>query len=180
MRRLRGRERRRPDELSDAQYSLLFSLREHEALPSSELAHAADLAPATATEMLDALAEHGLVQRARSERDRRVVLVSLTDRGHALVEERHARFEPRWRAALAEFSDTELRTAAAVLERLRALFDEIAEDKRAPLDPGRQLAVEMRRRLAASATRTHPRLRLRAHDRPGLGARSACGTQPRP
>lgn len=128
LRRLRGRERRRPDELSDAQYSLLFNLREHEALPSSELAHLADLSPASTTEMLDALAGHDLVQRARSERDRRVVLVSLTERGRAHVEERRARFEPRWRAAMSGFSDAELRTAAAVLDRLRALFDEIAED----------------------------------------------------
>lgn len=129
LRRLRGRERRRPDELSDAKYSLLFGLREHESLPSSELAHLADLAPATVTEMLDDLAAHELVERTRSERDRRVVLVSLTARGNALVEERRARFEPRWRAALAEFSDAELQTAAAVLDRLRGLFDEIADDR---------------------------------------------------
>jgi hypothetical protein len=35
--------------------------------------------------------------------------------------------EPRWRAALAEFSDAELSTAAAVLDRLRDLFEEFAE-----------------------------------------------------
>ena len=128
MRRLRGRERRRPGELSDAQYSLLFSLRENESMPSSELAHAADLSPAATTEMLDGLDSAGLVQRVRSERDRRVVRVSLTEHGQALVEERRARFEPRWRAALDEFSDAELRAATAVLERLRTLFDEIAED----------------------------------------------------
>ena len=56
VRRLRGRETRHPGELSDAQYGLLFGLREHSELSSSELALAADLSPATATEMLDALA----------------------------------------------------------------------------------------------------------------------------
>ena len=39
---------------------------------------------------------------------------------------RRARFEPRWRDALADFSDDELRTAAAVLERLPAVFEDIA------------------------------------------------------
>ena len=94
LRRLRGRENRAHGELSDAQYGLLFSLVDHEALPTSELALLADLSPATATGMLDGLVAAGLVSRVRSERDRRVVLTSLTERGRALVEARHARFAP--------------------------------------------------------------------------------------
>jgi DNA-binding MarR family transcriptional regulator len=128
MRRLRGRETRRSCGLSDAQYRLLFGLRDHQQLSSGELACLADLSPATTTEMLDGLAAAGLVARVRSDRDRRVVLTSLTERGHALLEERHAQFAPRWEAALAEFSGDELRTAAVVLDRLHALFDEYAQD----------------------------------------------------
>jgi len=124
VRRLRGRETRCHGELSDAQYGLLFGLRDHESLPSSELALLADLSPATATGMLDGLVADGLVTRMRSEQDRRVVLTSLTERGRALVAERHARFAPLFEAAMAEFSDDELRTAAAVLTRLREMFDQ--------------------------------------------------------
>jgi DNA-binding MarR family transcriptional regulator len=125
VRRMRGRENRFHDELSDAQYSLLFHLRDHEALPTSELAALADLSPATATGMLDGLVAHDLVTRVRSDRDRRVVLTALTERGRDLVAARHARFAPRWAAAMSEFSDGELRTAAAVLDRMRAMFDDI-------------------------------------------------------
>jgi MarR family transcriptional regulator, organic hydroperoxide resistance regulator len=124
VRRLRGRESRTPGGLSDAQYGLLFGLREHEALPTSELACLADLSPATATGMLDGLAAAGLVTRVRSGQDRRVVLTSLTEHGRALLAERHARFAPRWEAALAGFTDDELRTAAAVLDRLHDMFDD--------------------------------------------------------
>ncbi len=126
VRRLRGRENRAHGELSDAQYGLLFNLVDHEALPTSELACLANLSPATATGMLDGLVAAGLVSRTRSERDRRVVLTSLTTHGRALVDARHAEFAPRFNAALAEFSDDELRTAAAVFGRLGAMFDEIA------------------------------------------------------
>jgi DNA-binding MarR family transcriptional regulator len=128
VRRLRGRETRNQEGLSDAQYGLLFGLRDHQQLSSGELACLADLAPASATEMLDGLAAAGLVRRVRSERDRRVVLTSLTEHGHALLEERHAKVAPRWFAALEEFSDDELRTAAHVLDRLRAMFDELESD----------------------------------------------------
>jgi DNA-binding MarR family transcriptional regulator len=131
VRRMRGRENRAHGELSDAQYGLLFNLVDHEPLPTSELATLANLSPATATGMLDGLEAAGLVSRTRSERDRRVVLTALTEHGRALVDARHAQFAPRFTAALAEFSDAELRTAAAVLARLGAMFDEIrpsAED----------------------------------------------------
>ena len=127
VRRLQGRDPHRTDGLSHAQYGLLFSLCQHERLPSSELAQHALVSPATATEMLDDLLAAGLVRRERAEHDRRVVLISLTDRGRKLVEERRARYEPLWRAALADFGEDELRTAAAVLDRLRLYFDELRE-----------------------------------------------------
>ncbi len=129
VRRLRGRETRRPGELSDAQYGLLFGLRDHDELSTSELAFSADLSPATTTEMLEPLEAAGLVRRNRSQRDRRVVLISLTDRGRELVAERHARYEPMWRAAFAEFSEDDLRTASAVLERMAETFDELSDDR---------------------------------------------------
>lgn len=123
VRRLRGRETQRPCGLSYAQYSLLFGLAQQPELPASQLAALADLSPGTATQMLDHLEAHGLVQRTRSARDKRVVLISLTQRGGELVRARRDRFEGRWQAALADFSDDELRVAAAVLERLGRLFD---------------------------------------------------------
>jgi DNA-binding MarR family transcriptional regulator len=130
VRRLRGRETHRPGELTDAQYSLLFCLRHESRMSVRELADAAELSPASVTEMLDGLAAAGLVERHRSDRDRRVVFTSLTDSGRGLVEERRARLEPRLRAALDPFEDHELLTAAAVLDRLRDLFEELADERR--------------------------------------------------
>ncbi len=127
VRRLRGREAQRLGTLSYAQYSLVFGLAAERELSASHLAAIADLSPATVTQMLDHLESDGLVMRARSQRDKRVVLVSLTKSGRKLVEEWRARFEPRWQAALTDFSDGELLTAAAVLDRLRELFDEVEQ-----------------------------------------------------
>ena len=128
VRRLRGRETHSRDGISNAQYQLLFGLREHRRLPGGELACAAGLSPATTTQMLDALELAGLVARERSAEDRRKVLTSLTPRGRALVEQRHARFVSLWQQALADFSDAELQTAGAVMDKLRELFDELATD----------------------------------------------------
>src|SRR5262249_21968281 len=66
--RLRGRETHRPGKPSFAHYQLMFALSDRDGLSSSELAHAADLSPATVTQMLDSLVDHGLVTRLRSEK----------------------------------------------------------------------------------------------------------------
>jgi DNA-binding MarR family transcriptional regulator len=125
VRRLRGRDTHRHGELSFAQYHLLFGLAEHGELSTGELALTADLTPATVTGLLDGLGLMGLVERKRSERDRRIVTCSLTSRGRELIGERRAQFEGRWQAALAGFSTRDLTVAAAVLDHLRVLFDEI-------------------------------------------------------
>jgi len=126
VRRLRGRDTHRPGEPSYAQCGLLFALAERGEVSASELAALADVAPATATQMLDSLDAGGFVERSRSERDRRIVLVSLTERGSALISSRRARYEQLWTEALADFGARELRGATAVLERIREIFEEIA------------------------------------------------------
>jgi DNA-binding MarR family transcriptional regulator len=129
VRKLRGRETQRHGQLSYAQYGLLFGLSGACELSARELAEQAELSPATVTQMLDHLEAAGLVKRTRSEQDRRVVLSVLTERGAAVVAERHAQMEPRWRAALSEFSDEELTAAARVLTRLGEYFDALSDDR---------------------------------------------------
>jgi DNA-binding MarR family transcriptional regulator len=128
LRRLRGRETHRPGELSFAQFHLLFGLAGDCELSTSQLAATADLSPATVTQMLDGLVTMGLVERTRSESDRRVVTVALTEPGRELIAEKRAQWEKRWRTTLADFSAEELTSAAAVLERLRAMYDAIESE----------------------------------------------------
>lgn len=124
LRRLRGRETHRPGQLSYAQYGLLFGLAGKAEMSAKELAEAADLTPGTVTQMLEALEASGLVQRTRSETDKRVVLTKLTRRGQQTVDERRAKLEPAWRAALDGFDDEQLHAAAAVLNALAEHFDQ--------------------------------------------------------
>jgi DNA-binding MarR family transcriptional regulator len=108
---------------------MLFGLADGTPKSARDLALAADVSPATATEMLDAMAASGLVARTRSEEDRRIVLTALTERGKAVVDQRRARYEPLWQAALQDFTESELRSAAAILDALRQMFDELADSE---------------------------------------------------
>jgi DNA-binding MarR family transcriptional regulator len=127
VRKLRGRETHRSGQISYAQYGLLFGLAGACDLSARELADQADLTPATVAQMLEHLEAAGLVKRTRSDQDRRVVLSTLTERGAAVVTERRAQMEPRWQAALDEFTDTELSAAARVLNRLADYFDALLD-----------------------------------------------------
>ena len=132
VRRLRGRDTHRPGALSQAQYQVLFGLLRAGELPSGELAAVADVSPASMTQMLDRLADAGLVERVRSEKDRRIVVSRLSEAGRAVCEERRAALEPLWREMLEEFTARELHTAAAVLDRLTELFERLGHDPERP------------------------------------------------
>jgi DNA-binding MarR family transcriptional regulator len=129
VRRLRGRETHRPGKPSFAQYQLLASLQDTDGLASSELAQAADLSPATVTQMLDALVDLGLVTRIRSETDRRIVTCQLTESGRTLIAERRAVLQRCWVDALAEFSVADLALAAEVFERIATMFDGFDDER---------------------------------------------------
>ena len=132
VRRLRGRDTHRPGELSFAQFAMLFSLSQHGELSASEIATHADVTPGSATQMLDVLAGAGLIERRRSERDRRIVLVSLTRAGEEAVGERRARYHECWSAALGGFDAEQLEAASAVLDRVREMFDDLARAEQYP------------------------------------------------
>ncbi len=132
--RLRGRDTHLAGtELSHAQCELLFELHERGGLSAGELATAAQLTPATVTQMLEHLADSGHVERARLERDRRVVISRLTVRGRREIEAKRERWQSRWEQALADVDADELRSATRVLTRLRAIFeDDAREGSKAP------------------------------------------------
>lgn len=123
--RMRGRDTHLGGtELSHAQFELLIELQERGALSAGELAGAARLSPGTVTQMLDALAESGHVERARSESDRRVVVSRLTPLGASKIEAKREAWQARWERALEGIGPRDLRAATRVLERLGEMFEQ--------------------------------------------------------
>ncbi len=128
LRRLRGRDTHLVgSEVSHAQMELLIELSEQGPLSAGELALAAQITPATVTQMLDHLAASGHVERTRSEVDRRVVVTHLTAQGERKVQAKRALWQKRWESVLADVDAGDLRTATLVLERLNAVFADAPE-----------------------------------------------------
>ena len=71
-------------ELNSAQGRILFVLWERDGIPITELAQATMLSKSTLTSMLDRLEEAGHLLRGPSPGDRRVTLITLTERNRQL------------------------------------------------------------------------------------------------
>jgi MarR family transcriptional regulator, organic hydroperoxide resistance regulator len=126
--RVRGRDTHLGgSDLSHAQFQLLRELQEHgDDVSAGELAAAAQLAPATVTQMLDHLAASGDVERVRSEKDRRVVVTRLTPQGASRIEAKREAWKQRWQLALDDVGEDQLAAASVVLERLAEMFEQTA------------------------------------------------------
>lgn len=124
-RRLRSRDSRVIGGIGFAHYKLLGELRREGALTASHLAQAADLAPATASEMIDTLVTAGFVERHRDPDDRRIVRVSLTPRGRREFDAKRARLAKAWERELSDLERAALVGATVVLERLAQYFDRL-------------------------------------------------------
>lgn len=116
--------------LGPGQPKLLSYLAVHGTATQRELASYFDIDPAAVSRMLDALVRNGYAARAASESDRRAKVLSLTERGRALVASWDERCERLARRELAGFSAEERSTLMALLERVRANLVE------GPREPG--------------------------------------------
>ncbi|HKZ14297.1 MAG TPA: MarR family winged helix-turn-helix transcriptional regulator [Solirubrobacterales bacterium] len=128
LRSMRGRDTHRGDEIGHAQFELLIELCVRGPLHAGELAEVVGASAATVSGMLDNLCVAELVERSRSESDRRLVVVKLTRRGKRKVEARKALWRRRWEEALEGIDEDELRVAGRVLDRIGDIFTERPED----------------------------------------------------
>jgi DNA-binding MarR family transcriptional regulator len=125
LRRLRGRDTHLiGSEVSHAQMELLIELSERGPLSAGDLAAAAQLTPATVTQMLDHLAASGHVERTRSDADRRVVVSCLSAQGQEKVQAKRAVWQERWEKVLAGVDADDLRVTTRVLQRLNEVFED--------------------------------------------------------
>jgi DNA-binding MarR family transcriptional regulator len=129
LRTARGRFNRAPvvPELSASQFHLLERLATSGGpLPTCALADAADVAPPTASRMLDGLVKRGIAERTRSdEGDRRLVEVTLTAEGRKLVAAKRAHIAQAREEVFHRLSPSERRAAARLLHSLAAAIDEL-------------------------------------------------------
>jgi DNA-binding MarR family transcriptional regulator len=104
-------------ELTFSQWTTLVAL--HSGITTAgDLAHNICHDAGSLTRLIDQMVERGLVTRARSAADRRVVTLALTPHGRELVEAMGPRVMALWNGLLAGFTHAEADMLIALLTRL--------------------------------------------------------------
>jgi DNA-binding MarR family transcriptional regulator len=117
-------------ELTFSQWTTLVALHDGRIQTAGDLAHNICHDAGSLTRLVDEMVSRGLVNRSRSESDRRVVTLALTARGRALVEQLAPRVMQLWNGLLAGFSHAEVDMLINLLTRL-VVAAEAQDEKRA-------------------------------------------------
>ncbi len=112
--------RMEPLGLTDAQWKPLLRLSLQDGATAAQLARMCHLDAGGMTRLLDRLEAKGLCQRERSQEDRRVVHIALTDEGEAAAAQIPEQLESIHAVALQGFSAQERAQLAGFMERLYA------------------------------------------------------------
>lgn len=119
-RRLRN-ERDVSDDMSSNQVAVLFTLARSGPLTIGDLAAEEKVQPPSMTRTVNCLVEKGLIERGTHETDRRISVITLSDRGRSVIDESRRRKEAWLHQRLRELTPAQrqiLRDAAPVLELL--------------------------------------------------------------
>ena len=105
-------------ELTFSQWTTLVALHDGRITTAGDLAHNICHDAGSLTRLIDQMVERGLVTRSRSDTDRRVVTLALTEPGRRLVEAQAPKVMEFWNGMLSGFSHAEVETLIALLTRL--------------------------------------------------------------
>ena len=106
--------------LTDAQWRPLWLIKSGMAASANEIARQLDIDAGAVTRVLDRLEGKGLIERARSEADRRMVHLRLTPAGEAAVRQVPAVLASVNNDFLQGFSETDWKQLRKLLARMQA------------------------------------------------------------
>ncbi|WP_367362079.1 MarR family winged helix-turn-helix transcriptional regulator [Mesotoga sp.] len=93
----------------------------------SDISNELDLSNSTVSGIIDRLVEKKIVQRKRSDEDRRIVMISLADEYRQPVKKDLNAFAQKMRKALSTITDEDLDSIIRGLEKLEKILKELQE-----------------------------------------------------
>jgi len=124
--------------LSLVHLNLLMLLRFNGPLTMSRLAELLDVSVASATGIVDRMEKKGVIERRRSDEDRRVVEVSVTDKGQQVFTTMQAERQANMMRMISKISDADLRALLKGLRAVREARDKWLEETSTPATKANQ------------------------------------------
>ncbi|WP_202080109.1 MarR family winged helix-turn-helix transcriptional regulator [Caldalkalibacillus salinus] len=111
-------------ELSPGQLFLLFMIYEHGKMKMTDIAHYFGITPGAATGIADKLEKQALIERGRDANDRRMVVISLSDKGLAYVLNQKKAHVKVFESIFGQFSEEELAATVHSLNKIYHALDQ--------------------------------------------------------
>ena len=104
------------------QYHILYCLFGKGEATMSEVADYLFVSPPAVTGVVDKLVKMSLVKRSFSSSDRRIIIISLTEKGKAVISKIKSQFESLLLSVFKEFSSEEKKSFIEVIEKMGKLL----------------------------------------------------------
>ncbi|MEH7226543.1 MarR family transcriptional regulator [Bacillus sp. JJ1566] len=116
------------DLTNDQHYTLRY-INKVGSCTSTELADVFEVKKSAITAIINRLFEKGLIQRTRDENDRRIVYLTLSDKGDSLFSKTEERVHMLVESIIGEFSEEEIVQFLKTYEKLNGILQQIKNNK---------------------------------------------------
>ncbi|MEK5441269.1 MULTISPECIES: MarR family winged helix-turn-helix transcriptional regulator [unclassified Fredinandcohnia] len=116
-------------ELTNEQHYTLRYINKVGSCTSTELAEVFEVKKSAITAIINRLFEKGLIDRSRDENDRRLVYLTLSDRGEKLFLKTEERVNKLVESIIGEFSEEEIVQFLKTYEKLNGILQKIKQNK---------------------------------------------------
>ena len=111
--------------ISESQLLIIRTLLRYGDMKVSDIAKNLDLSNSTVSSIVDRLVERGMVDRKRSEEDRRVVMISLAECHQRPLKKHFEAITERLNQVMGSGSEEELDDIAKALEKLKGFMEKV-------------------------------------------------------
>jgi DNA-binding MarR family transcriptional regulator len=110
------------NDLTNDQHYILRYIHQASVCTSSELADAFEVNKSAITAIINRMVDRGLILRTRDENDRRVIYLTLTDKGRELFEQTQEKIRLLVESIITQFEETEIKNFIDTYEKLARIL----------------------------------------------------------
>ncbi|WHY02918.1 MarR family transcriptional regulator [Neobacillus sp. DY30] len=117
------------EDLTIDQHYIIGYIKNTKECTSSELAEAFEVNKSAITAIINRLADKGLIERTRDENDRRVVYLTLSDKGQELIQKTQEKVHLLVESLITQFDEAEITNFINTYEKLAQILTNMKKEE---------------------------------------------------
>ncbi|MGX4601125.1 MarR family winged helix-turn-helix transcriptional regulator [Faecalimicrobium sp. JNUCC 81] len=118
-----------PEKLNHSHFQIMAVLKEKGMLPISEIGKKLLISTPNMTKLINKLIDEEMVERIPDKKDRRIINIELTQKGHQYLDEKFKHAKDALKVRLSTLSDSQLIKLGTSLENLKEVLMELSSEE---------------------------------------------------